>query len=216
MPLPLLFYWSLLPKGQTFKWIQFLSPNDWAARYVPRDTSQCWLAAAVDRLVLRDVLWGLCLPTAIPRCNCPWPAQKSSPYSNHLPVLHSTTLPRSHLHRNHHSFPFFKGLGTESTIKTSVNRAFCLCSHGLETGNCMAMKEVRLSPRSVQNHHYRYCPALLSPHSSGQVHWASPHTPCRHLHQLSRAASPLLPVLEPPSCLILRPFIVATASANPT
>lgn len=74
MPLPLLFYWSLLPKGQTFKWIQFLSPNDWAAGYVPRDTRQCWLTAAVDRLMLRDVVWGLCLPTAIPRHNCPWPA----------------------------------------------------------------------------------------------------------------------------------------------
>lgn len=109
MPLPLLFYWSLLPKGQTFKWIQFLSPNDWAAGCVPRDTSQCWLTAAVDRLVLRDVVWGLCLPTAIPRHNCPWPAQRSSPCSNHRPVLQSTTLPRSHLHRNHHSFPLPQG-----------------------------------------------------------------------------------------------------------
>lgn len=149
MPLPLLFYWSLLPKGQTFKWIQFLSPNDWAAGYVPRDTSQCWLTAAVGRLVLRDILWGLCLPTAMPRQKCPWPAQRSSPCSNCMPLLHSTTLPRSHLHRNHHSFPLLQGLGTEDTIETSGDRAFSPCNHSLETGKCMAMKEVRLSPRSV-------------------------------------------------------------------
>lgn len=56
-------------------------------------------------------------------------------------VLHSTTLPRSNLHRNHHSFPLLQGLSTESTIKTSVYRAFCPCSHSLETGNCMAVEE---------------------------------------------------------------------------
>lgn len=45
------------------------------------------------------------------------------------------------------------------------------------------------------------------------MHWASLCTPCRHVHQLCRAASPLLPAQEPPSCPIL---MVATASANST
>lgn len=83
---------------------------------------------------------GVC---AIPRHDCPIPAQRSSPCSNHMPVLHSTTLPRSHLHSSHHSFSPLQGLGRQSTIKTSVDRAFCPCSHSLETGNYMAVEEVR-------------------------------------------------------------------------
>lgn len=110
-----------------------------------------------------------------------------------MPVLHSTTLPRSHLHRNHHSFPLLQGLGTQSTIKTSVDRAFCSYSHSLESGNFMTMEEVRLSPRSAQHHHYRYCPALLFPHSPGLLSpgalGISPHSLQAHASAIQSSQS---------------------------